>query len=270
MRNLKIIGIALIILIPSLGIYLVTKEYIPAIAMATAITTATMAIINFLYLRQLRESLTREIKEKIYSPLYNQLKAFLLPNSHTQEDIQTGTLPFSWPWMIIKDNQYYLAYQIPKKIFTQLNDFTKTFDEYKKYFEFFLKEVRKILIQKLQKTNPNIDDDTVLRIEMFLPKKNGGIYFNSMFGNLFWQKEIPKTIKDFKAENKIGTNLTCKFLNGRGEIIHFIENEEVIVQFFEKLFKDIRDNSENFKELLRLRQVGMNSAKQILKQISPE
>lgn len=270
MRNLKIVGIALLTLIPSLGIYLLTREYIPAIAMATAIATATMAIVNYLYFRELRESLIREIKEKIYSPLYHQLRAFLLPASHIQEEIQTERLPFSWPWTTIKDNQYYLAYRVPKKVLAKLDEFTKIFDEYELCFKLFLKEIRKTIIQELQKTNPNIEDDTFLKIEMFLPKMNGGIYFNSMFSNLFWQKEIPETIKHFKMENNIDSDLTCKFRNGSGKIMYSIENEQEIVKYFEKLFKDFREYSENFKDLLRLRQIGMNLAKQILKQISPE
>jgi len=241
--------------------------------MTSAIATVTLTIINYLHLKELRtarlDSLTREIKEKIYSKLYNQLKAFLSPYSHTQEDIQTGTLPIGWPWTVIKNENFHLAYQLPKRIFTQLNEFTKIFDEYKKCFEQILREIRKSILLELKKFNQNIDTDSYLRIEFYFSAKKGGLYFN-MFENLFLLRNLAENIRQFKLQKEIDSELICRFLNGANEKMHSIENEQEVIRFFEKLFKDIKENSENFKELLRLRDTGKKLAKQILKQIGPE
>lgn len=273
MRNLKIIGIALLTLIPSLGIYIVTREYIPAIAMATAIATATMAIINFLYLKELRasrmEALNREIKEVIYSKLHRQLETFLVFKSFQLEDLQSVTLPINWEWEMIKRAQFHLAYKIPKRIFDKLNQFTEIFNECKKYFEQLVREIKRTISFELQKTNLTIDTDSYLRVRLYFRTKASAFPFN-IFDCLFLSKDIKESIKLVKLEKAIDSDLICEFQDGGWQTIYSTKNEQETIQFFEPLFKNIKQNSINFKEFMRLKEEGNELAEQILKQISPE
>lgn len=271
MGRLKIIGIALIILIPSIFIYLITENYIPAIAMTSAIATVTLTIINYLHLKELRtsrlESLRREIKVVIYSKLYKELEAFLRDESHTREDIETMQLPISWSWAGIKNDQFYLAHQVPKNIFRQLDGFTINFEEYNKCFGYVLRDIKNKIILELQNTYTNIDKSLYLEVNNYF--KKGRLPFR-MFEAFFLKKNIQESVKQFKSIKEIDSDLVCEFLNGARKTIHLIENEQEVIKFFENLFKDIGENSKNFKELVRLRKTGEETAKQILKQIGPE
>lgn len=263
-----IAGIFLVILTPS--IYLIAKHYPPqiVIAVATAIATTAMAIFNFLFLEEQRtareESLRREINEKIYSKLHPQLKAFLIPELHTREDIQTMALPMVWLWDSLKAEEYHLPYQLPKKIFNQLEKFTQIFTEYEKCFALSQKEIKMMLLDELK----IINSDTFLEMRSYFQTQSGG-WFYKMIENLYLLYNIEENVKKFKAENKIGTDLRVEFLDGTRKILLTMSAEQEVIQFFEKLFRNIRENSENFRKLLRLRKLGMELANQLLEQISP-
>ncbi|MDP3024065.1 MAG: hypothetical protein Q8O10_00845 [candidate division Zixibacteria bacterium] len=191
-------GIAIIILAPPVYIYCRTKDYIPAIAMATAIATATMAIINFFYLRGLKnsrlEALTREIKEVIYSRLYKELELFLIPESHAREDIETIALPITWSWTNIRNAQFHLAYQVPKRIFNKFEEFTKLFIEYEKRFKEELTEIRNKIILELRNILLGVDTE-LYRVEVyFLPHEKPRLPFK-IFENLFLQKKYTRKRK---------------------------------------------------------------------------
>lgn len=262
-----IAGIFLVILTPS--IYLIAKHYPPqiVIAVATAIATTAMAIFNFLLEEQRtarEESLRREINEKIYSKLHPQLKAFLIPELHTREDIQTMALPMVWLWDSLKAEEYHLPYQLPKKIFNQLEKFTQIFTEYEKCFALSQKEIKMMLLDELK----IINSDTFLEMRSYFQTQSGG-WFYKMIENLYLLYNIEENVKKFKAENKIGTDLRVEFLDGTRKILLTMSAEQEVIQFFEKLFRNIRENSENFRKLLRLRKLGMELANQLLEQISP-
>lgn len=271
--SLILLVVFVLITISSLLIsYFPTNYRTIILTLGTVATFVAMIVAFFSYIDQKRNKSkdeTREIKEVIYSKLYKELGLFLLPKSHTREQIQMMVLPINWSWTAIKSDQFYLAYQVPEKISKQLNEFTEIFDKYKKSFELTSMEIRNKILLELHKMNPEVNIDSYLEVWPYATRKNCKFNFE-IFENLFLQKDIRDSLKQFKSKYETDSELVCEFLDGTRKILFQIKNEQEVIQFFEKLFKDIKENSENFKELLRLRQVGMNLAKQILKQISPE
>ena len=90
-----------------------------------------------------------------------------------------------------------------------------------------------------------------------------------MFECLFLQKDIRKTLLEFRLKNEAEAEIKCNFLNGARESLYIEPIENKVIEFFEELFQHIKEKSENYKNLISLKKSAENLAQQILKSISP-
>lgn len=263
-----IIGFIIIIIGPSILVYKITNDYVPTTAMATAISTATLAIVTFLTLKHLRESESREIKEKVYSVVHRQLEAFLQPKIHTVRfDDSSRGLSIRWDWKSLKNQQFHLAFRIPKEVFNRLEEFTVYLNKYIEAFTQCVKKILKEISSRVEKIWVN-ESEEIFYVEILVKGKKMTSQFDP-FESLFLSKDVRKNLEEFRLTNEADGELNCRFLTGAREVAYSTKKENEIVEFFENLFKHIRENSQHYKNLVTARESAKDLARQISKRISP-
>ncbi len=258
MRSVKYI---IVVLSLSVLTFYLTNNYIPATAVATILTTV------ILFIEKQRGTTDREIKEKIYSVVVRQLQAFLVPAVHTISSDGNGRgLSIRWDWNTLKNQQFHIVEGIPKDIFGSLEKFTVLHNKYIDSFSQCVKEIFREISSRVKNYRASGSKE-VFYVDIKVRGKGGHFRFD-MFECLFIEKDIKKTLKEFRLKNEAEAEIKCNFLNGAQESSYITSDENEIIKFFEELFQNIKEKSENYKNLVSSRESAKDLAKQILKQIS--